>query len=123
MHSWGTSLVVQWLRLCSNAGGSGSIVGQAARSHMPLNSLHAATKHPTCQNEDGRSCMLQLRPGAAKKKIKIFKKEYMIDLMPRIISSNLPCQQNTGEKKHIIISGDAERASDKVLDIPDNNSE
>lgn len=67
--------------------------------------------------------MLQLRPGAAKKINKNFKKEYMIDLMPRIISSNLPRQPNKGEKKYIIISGDAERASDKVLDIPDNNSE
>ena len=109
--------------LCSNAGGSGSIAGQGAGAPMPLHSLSAATKHPTCQNEDGRSCMLQLRPGAAKKINKNLKKEYMIDLMPRIISSNLPRQPNKGEKKHIIISGDAERASDKVLDIPDNNSE
>ena len=31
----GTSLVVQWLRLCTpNAGGLGSIPGQGARSHM-----------------------------------------------------------------------------------------
>ena len=31
----GTSLVVQWLRLCApNAGGLGSIPGQGARSHM-----------------------------------------------------------------------------------------
>ena len=40
----GTSLVVQWLRLCtSNAGGPGSIPGQGTRSYM-----------------------LQLRPGAPK---------------------------------------------------------
>ena len=33
--SLGTSLVVQWLRLCTpNAGGLGSIPGQGARSHM-----------------------------------------------------------------------------------------
>ena len=49
----GTSLVVQWLRLCApNAGGPGSIPGQGTRSHMPqlrvrmpqLKILHAATK-------------------------------------------------------------------------------
>ena len=33
---WGTSLVVQQLRLCApNAGGPGSISGQGTRSHMP----------------------------------------------------------------------------------------
>ena len=32
-------------------------------------------------------------------------------------------KKKKGEKKYIIISGDTERASDKVLDIPDNNSE
>ena len=32
----GTSLVVQWLRLCApNAGGPGSLPGQGTRSHMP----------------------------------------------------------------------------------------
>ena len=32
----GTSLVVQWLRLCAaSAGGLGSIPGQGTRSHMP----------------------------------------------------------------------------------------
>ena len=41
---WGTSLVVQWLRLCApNAGDPSLIPGQGTRSHMP-----------------------QLRPGAAK---------------------------------------------------------
>ena len=31
----GTTLVVQWLRLCApSAGGPGSIPGQATRSHM-----------------------------------------------------------------------------------------
>ena len=43
-HLWGTSLVVQWLRLWTpNAGGAGSIPWQGVRSHMP-----------------------QLRPGTAK---------------------------------------------------------
>ena len=44
-HS-GTSLVVQWLRLCTpNAGGPGSIPGQGTRSHMPqLKILHDTTK-------------------------------------------------------------------------------
>ena len=49
----GTSLVVQWLRLCTpNSGGLGSIPGQGTRSHMPqlrvrmpqLKIPHAATK-------------------------------------------------------------------------------
>ena len=35
MHPFGTSLVVQWLRLCApNAGGPGSIPNQGTRSHM-----------------------------------------------------------------------------------------
>ena len=43
--SEGTSLVVQWLRLCAPvSGGLGSIPGQGTRSHVP-----------------------QIRPGAAKK--------------------------------------------------------
>ena len=52
----GTSLVVQWLRLCApNAGGPGSIPGHGTRSHMPqlkrshmpqLKILHATTKIP-----------------------------------------------------------------------------
>ena len=42
----GTSLVVQWLRLCSpNAGGVGAITSQRLRSHTPqLKALHAAPK-------------------------------------------------------------------------------
>ena len=49
--SFGTSLVVQWLKLHSpNAGGPGSIPGQGIRSHM----------------EELRVHMLQLRPNAAK---------------------------------------------------------
>ena len=48
----GTSLVVQWLRLCApNAGGPGSIPGQGTRSH---------------KQQLRRSHMLQLRPVAAK---------------------------------------------------------
>ena len=44
--SFGTSLVVQWLKLHSpNAGGPGSIPGQGIRSHMPqLRILHVAAK-------------------------------------------------------------------------------
>ena len=50
MEEW-TSLVVQWLRLCTpNAGGWGSIPGQRTRPHM----LQL------------RVCMLHLKPGAAK---------------------------------------------------------
>ena len=42
----GTSLVVQWLRLCTpNARGQGLIPGQRTRSHMPqLKILHVSTK-------------------------------------------------------------------------------
>ena len=61
MVFYGTSLVVQWLRLqASNAGNPGSIPGQETRSHMPqlgvcvpqLKSPHAATEteDPTCHN-------------------------------------------------------------------------
>ena len=57
----GTSLVLQWLRLCApNAGVSGSIPGQETISHMPqlrvcmlqLNILHASMKikDPACCN-------------------------------------------------------------------------
>ena len=52
--------MVQWVRLqAPNVGGPGSIPGQGTRSHIraTTKSPHAATK---------RSCVLQLRPGAAK---------------------------------------------------------
>ena len=43
--SEGTSLVVQWLRLCApNAGGLGSIPGWGTRSHMQLKIPHATSK-------------------------------------------------------------------------------
>ena len=52
----GTSLSVQWLRLCSaNAGGVGSIPGQGSRSHVGQYIyiyLHSAAKDPTGWNED-----------------------------------------------------------------------
>ena len=47
----GTSLVVQWQRLCAvNAGSLGSIPAPGTRSHATTKSLHAAIKDPTCQN-------------------------------------------------------------------------
>ena len=47
----GTSLVVQWGRLCAlNAGGLGSIPGQGTRSCM-----HAATKSPQAAAKTRRS--------------------------------------------------------------------
>ena len=49
----GTSLVVQWIRLCAlNAGAPGSIPGQGTGSHIhaATKSLHATTKEPTCHN-------------------------------------------------------------------------
>jgi len=49
-----TSLVVQWLILCTpNAGGANSIPGQGTRSHMPQlrwKILLATTKDPGCCN-------------------------------------------------------------------------
>ena len=39
----GTSLVVQWLRVCTpNAEGPGSVTGQGTRSHMPQQRSSAA---------------------------------------------------------------------------------
>ena len=55
-YLWGTSLVVQWLRLCTpNAGTPGSIPGQGTGSHMPqLKLLNAAMiiDDPVCCNQD-----------------------------------------------------------------------
>ena len=43
---WGTSLAVQWLRLCApNAGGPGLIPGRGTRSDMPQ------LKENLCHNE------------------------------------------------------------------------
>ena len=65
----GTSMVVQWLRLHTpNAEGPGSIPGQGTRSHM----LQLRVLMPQQQQQQRsltpqrRSCVLQLRPGAAK---------------------------------------------------------
>ena len=57
----GTSLVVQWLRLhAPNAGGPGSIPGQAARSFM----LQLKIMHATAKTED-LTCRKQAPPGTA----------------------------------------------------------
>ena len=51
----GTSLVVQWLRLCApHAGGLGLIPGQGTRSYMhaATKNSHTATEDPTHHNED-----------------------------------------------------------------------
>lgn len=55
--SWGTSLMVQWLRLCApNAGGLGSIPGEGIRSHTPqLEIPNAATKILTATTKTGHS--------------------------------------------------------------------
>ena len=64
----GLPLVVQWLRLRTpDARGLGLIPGQGTRSHM------LQLKGHMWHNEDGKSSMLQLRPGAAKL-INYFKK-------------------------------------------------
>lgn len=56
----GTSLAVQQVSLrVPNAGGLVSIPGQGIRAHI-------LQPNPTCSNENRRSCVQQLRPGAAK---------------------------------------------------------
>ena len=59
--SFGTCLIVQWLRLHPpNAGDPGLLPGQGTRSHMlhlrvymsQLKILHSRAKDPTCWNED-----------------------------------------------------------------------
>ena len=53
LFTFGTSLVVQWLRLCApNAGARGLIPGQGTRSHIhaATKSSHATTKEPMCRN-------------------------------------------------------------------------
>ena len=61
----GTSLVVRWLRLQSpNAGGPGSIPGLGTRSHMPQ--LRVCMPQRRSSTWQRRSCVPQLRPGAAK---------------------------------------------------------
>ena len=48
-HCIGTSLVVQWLRLCApNAGDSGSIPGQETRSQMLQLKIVCATTNTQC---------------------------------------------------------------------------
>ena len=55
--------MVQWLRLHAlSAEGLGFIHGQGTRSHMAQLRVYATTKDPTYINDDGRSCMPQLRP-------------------------------------------------------------
>ena len=57
----GTSLVVQWLRLCSpKADSPGSIPGQGTRSHM------SQLKRILQLQEDQRFCRLQLTAGTDK---------------------------------------------------------
>ena len=51
---------------CSLGRGSGLTSGQGTRSHMLQLRVHATTKDAAYHNEEGRSCMLQLRPGPAK---------------------------------------------------------
>ena len=66
----GTSLVVEWLRLCApNAGGLGSIPDQRTRSHMSqlrhtARSYILQLKLPCMLQQ--RSHVQQLRPGAAR---------------------------------------------------------
>ena len=52
LHSLGTSLVVQWLRLCAlDAGGPGSIPSQGIRYHMPKLRVHMLQlTDPSCHN-------------------------------------------------------------------------
>ena len=44
----GTSLVLQWLRLCMpNVGGVGFLPGWGTRSYMPHLSTHGTSREPT----------------------------------------------------------------------------
>ena len=61
--------MAQWLRLqVPHAGNWGSIPGQGTRflqgTCCSLKTSYAATKAPTCYNEDQRFHVLQLRPAA-----------------------------------------------------------
>ena len=63
----GTSLVVQWVRLCApNAGAPGSIPGQGTRfcMHATTKSSRAATKSPHAAMKI--LCAAQLRPVGSK---------------------------------------------------------
>ena len=63
----GTSLVVHRLRLCSQCGGPGFNPWSGNQiTHAATKNLYAATKDPTCHNENHRSHVLQLRPDTAK---------------------------------------------------------
>ena len=62
LRNWilGTSLVVQWLRL--RAPNAGAQVRFLVRELDPV----CRNREFICHNDDQRSCLLQLRPGAAK---------------------------------------------------------
>ena len=78
--------MVQWLRLLApSAGGPGSIPGQGTGSRMShLRILHAAAK---------RSNVLQLRPGAARKKEKEKKKKLLGNAKPFFTAVRACCIQ------------------------------
>ena len=65
-RNMGTSLMVQFLRLhAAKTGGLGLIPGQGTRSHVqPLRVLMPQPKTPLTATK--KSCVPQLRPGAAK---------------------------------------------------------
>ena len=60
--------MVRWLRLHAPSAGVRALIHvQGTRSHIPQPKvLRAMTKDPTFCNEDERSHLPQLRPGAAK---------------------------------------------------------
>ena len=62
--------------LCSQCTGTGSILGQGTRSHMPQLRAHMPhLKDPEYCKKDWRSCMLQLRPAITKWNTKKKKKK------------------------------------------------
>ena len=69
--------------------GQGSIPGLGTRSS------HDTTKEPTCLKEDGRACMPQLRPSAAKHIINIRRKikKHSLKDSPTAINGGLRCTQ------------------------------
>ena len=95
MLSRGTSLVVQWLRICLLMQGTQvrPLMGKL-RSHLTQGSLCAATSKPALQRlgqpvrYNERSCVLQLRPNTAESKINV-KKQTKTDHRIRTILSRL----------------------------------
>ena len=67
----------------SNAGGPGSVPGQGSQIPQLRVRMPQLKKNPACHGEDPRSCVLQLRPGAAKYNVKKLKKKKKMATGPK----------------------------------------